>query len=726
MNLFKEYGEKALNIKAKGTATAIPKNALQLTVALSDGNTKGKVNFTFDFADRFGKRVTCEVDFKDDLTIPSCGINTEDYQAVSSLTDYDDALDMFDEVVDDCIYDIGEKAPFYATLIDECNWVLTDNNHFCNTLAVGFNPKTNKVDFYYNPEFVLKGAMAQWLYASNDFKSFQDCYMYMLKYYMVHEMSHITRQHTVDNNSLLSDVTPQDVNIYGDSFINQVISTRILKESKKFYPVVGISNMVDKSGALNNDKELPSSFILKHVQDFIEKGLDLDIVNMGILDDAIKKSKFFKDLSTENELDCITAVYFGNYLAYSHADNSLTFINAVNKFFSKLVTEKKMRDEEMQEQQDNMSEEQSNAQDEKTQSENKANPNGGEALGNNSPKKENNQPKGDANSDADKSSKDNPDDGNGSGDDSEDGEEKDDPNKGGVGDSKGDGADGDDQTGSTQSKKDPSDSAEPEEDGQGGTSDPTSQQNQGKSQEDSNPSNDADKIKERQAMNDMLKKAIQKSNPDELNSLLGQDALELVGKQPSVATWRKALRKTISKVSGITEKWDANAINARVEGELGREVEVPAMKSILITIDCSGSMGSVAFKKALEEIANLRKVIKGKLVVHVIYWGSTAIHKKYKLDEKLLSNLIRDGKDLGGTYFITCIDEMIAKVKKPDLVIHCTDGEFFDDPEELREAGRKIMRMNKSSVWVLTPSHDKRPIKIVDPAFAKKVVVMGK
>lgn len=725
MNLFKEYGDKALSIKAKGKATTIPKNALQVTIALSDGKTKGKVNFTFDFADRFGSRVTCEVDFKDDLTMPTGGITTEDYQAVSSLTDYDDALDMFDEVVDDCVYEIGESAPFYATLIDECNWVLTDNNHFCSTLAVGFNPKTGKVDFYYNPEFILKGAMAQWLYASEDFRNFQDCYMYMLKYYMVHEMSHITRQHTVDNNSLLSGVAPMDVNIYGDSFINQVISTRILKETKKFYPVIGISNMVDKSGALNYGSDAPFSCVMVRLQDFIDKGLGLDFLNIGLIGDTVKKSSFFKALTKDEEIDCITAVYFGNYLAYSKADNSLNFINAVNDFFKKLITEKQMKDEDMQEQQDNMSEEQGNAQDEKTQSENKTNPDGGEALGNNAPKKQDNQPPKDNGQNSD-SSKD-PEQGSNNSD-GGDGEESP-QDSGGLGDDKGQGADG--QGDSTDSKQN-SDNADGEEgdasQGQSGENSDSSDSNNGEdnTQQNSNPSSDADKLKERQAMQDMLQKAVQKSNPDELASLLGQDALDLIGKTPSVQAWRKALRKAVSKVSGITEKWDANAVNARVEGELGREVEVPAMKSILITIDCSGSMGSVAFKKALEEISNLRKVVKGRLVVHVIYWGSSAVYKKYKLDEKLLPNLIRDGKDLGGTYFLTCIDEIIAKVKKPDLVIHCTDGEFFDDPETLRAGGRKIAKINKSSVWVLTPRHEKNPIKLVDPAFAKRVVVMGK
>ena len=227
---------------------------------------------------------------------------------------------------------------------------------------------------------------------------------------------------------------------------------------------------------------------------------------------------------------------------------------------------------------------------------------------------------------------------------------------------------------------------------------------------------------EKKAVKDLVNSALKKDASENLVSMFGEEGYsKITGKRVNVESktaWRKALSRAVSQTLGIKEEWDSNAVNARIEGELGREVEKPNLKSILIMIDCSGSMGPGMFKKVLQEVIILQQLFRDKPVVHVVYWGSTSYHKKYKLDKNVFKKIMGDASGLGGTDYITALQFAQSKVKSPDLIIDCTDFQYVLDSTTIKS--RK--KWNKKTIWVAAPNSRLEVLKKLDPAYTKRII----
>ena len=225
----------------------------------------------------------------------------------------------------------------------------------------------------------------------------------------------------------------------------------------------------------------------------------------------------------------------------------------------------------------------------------------------------------------------------------------------------------------------------------------------------------------KQSIQDAMKKA---SNEKGLSSKLGGDPLtgDIKPGGDNKGKWRTLLSKAISQATGIKEVYDTNAPHARIQGQFGRDVEVPDFKTVLILLDCSGSMGAAVFKKVLQELVILESQFKVKPTVHVVYWGDTAIHKKYKMNKNIYKQIATDSKNMGGTYYEQALDYALSICKNPDLVIDCTDAQFFESKPVLEKIRRKRMKYSRKTVWVLTRDFDTDVMSIIDPQYKNRMV----
>lgn len=762
--MFKKLEEQVNLIHKQGSVSDPCTKAAELNVLLKNGDGSKSTVF-YD--------VTWEKDYRGnpmlnirasltkskkamDKAFKSSGINGMDYEMLDTIINPSEASSIFDSYIDYIITDIGSKAPFYANLLEDCIWEETDNNHQVNTLAVSWDRTNKRFRLYYNPSFILKGALAQYLYAKKEYLSLEECYVYMTKFYLIHEMSHITRSHMFSQNSdLLKDVSPQNVNIYGDSFINQTIPDLVLKERKPTPPVIGIINEISKKGIfkLSTARNLLIQFdmCLNHFTNAV-----------ALTKDATGGDVYMKDK------EALVIFRMGDILTNANIGqgNSGLFIKAINDFFNKILGPQSQnmnydnQDSTGGDTQDSQANQSDGGSNTGGQGDNSQQSQGNDSQDNQSPSDNSQDDKqGQENSSQDKQNKE----GDGTNQDVEDGSSD------GMGDKKtqdsqgqASNKDGDNQeddlktpdgeskdksintdTSNGKSKSSQNSSFEDTDfddivsqlQQQNNASQKDKMKTEEQAEENENgepkpkdPSDNEDiEIKElskeeKKAAKDLVDKALKKDTSKNLSKMFGEEGLsEITGKRVNVeskSVWRKALSKAVSQTLGIKEEWDSNAVSARIEGELGREVEKPNLSSILIMIDCSGSMGPQTFKKVLQEVLILEKIFKDKPTVHVVFWGSTSYYKKYKLDKNLYKRVTADASNLGGTNYITALPFAQAKVKNPDLIIDCTDFEYTLDAGTIRS--RK--KWNKKTIWVAAPGSRLEVLKKLDPAYKKRFI----
>lgn len=602
--------------------------------------------------------------------LPSSGMAPNEYEVISSLVDHNEAVEIFESIIDRSVAEIEDKSSFYCALLDNCIWEETDNNHRCTTLAVGYDPDNGKYRLYYNPSFILTGAMAQYIYCPKDYTSLEDCYNYMLKFYLIHEMSHITREHMNKNNEgLLKDCSHRAINIYGDSFINQLIPSAVLKEQKEHPPIIGVLNEISVSGVPKcNDFDYIIRDFTKMIQNLVSDEVYL-----------------YENRSYRNNGKKIIVKLVMGTLLYQYPNlNSNLFIREMNNFFSNLF-----RDEPDYNDGDSGNggdgEQQDGERDSNGQGDSVPQDGGVDQDG-----EQDGEP-GDPNSSIEDAIK----------------QEK--QNSAGAQGQKNKSEKETDQPGGGQ----PSDQDSGGEEGEGGEPGSSGSPGEGGGR----PSAEAAE----KAIRDALSKA---TNEENLQSKLGGDPLTGDSKPSgeNKGMWRKQLAKAVSQATGIREVYDTNAPHARLQGQFGRDVEVPDFKNLLIMLDCSGSMGADVFKKVLQEIVILESMFKVKPTVHVIYWGTNPIYKRYKMNKNIFNQIKTDSKNLGSTIYGPALDMALAKCKNPDLVIDCTDAEFFEPKPTLMEIRKKRNKYNKKTIWVLTRDYDEKVMSVIDPQYKTRMI----
>lgn len=96
-----------------------------------------------------------------------------------------------------------------------------------NTLYVTFNKRKGKLVYAYNPQFILSSVIEEYIRNTGKYRSLKDCYIYLLGFYICHEMMHIITNNTganarqgIELNSDSAGTNHRIANIVMDSYIN--------------------------------------------------------------------------------------------------------------------------------------------------------------------------------------------------------------------------------------------------------------------------------------------------------------------------------------------------------------------------------------------------------------------------------------------------------------------------------------------------------------------------
>ena len=163
--------------------------------------------------------------------------------------------------------------------------------------------------------------------------------------------------------------------------------------------------------------------------------------------------------------------------------------------------------------------------------------------------------------------------------------------------------------------------------------------------------------------------------------------------------WREKLAEFTLKASGRQDAFNAAAPNKRIQGQLGRRVEIPALNQVLLILDASASMGEGKFKKVIKEIESMATIwpysemLRGSQV-HLVKWSSNYYsHKRIDGDDLeggLLAKFatmgpVRGGSDAATRWLQMSQDPSIPK--RIDLCVNMGDGDYS------RAMGPKLQKL---------------------------------
>lgn len=150
-----------------------------------------------------------------------------------------DATMTFDLLVDKCDYNVIydsmlplveknlKKFDLMAYSLFKSDSLKHLRNFNISTLAVGLHKKTGRYIYHYNPRFILREALEEYVNKGHLYNSLQDCYVYLLTFFIAHEMAHLITNNQVHFSGGNSDVDLDGTyasggmdNVVMDGFIN--------------------------------------------------------------------------------------------------------------------------------------------------------------------------------------------------------------------------------------------------------------------------------------------------------------------------------------------------------------------------------------------------------------------------------------------------------------------------------------------------------------------------
>lgn len=184
---------------------------------------------------------------------------------------------------------VKERIPFLESILNSClPRVISPFKDPNASLCVYFDDRFKKIVLAINPAFVLQAAIMEYYMNSGAFRSLEDCYVYILAFFLAHEASHVARGHTLpkDGDYMIKDITHSLSNLFEDSYINSYLG-RIFKgamsqsSSSIVVPRAGYSNSVTTATGFNREDlyagRLPRFFaVFKDVSRFVA-GLNTEI-----------------------------------------------------------------------------------------------------------------------------------------------------------------------------------------------------------------------------------------------------------------------------------------------------------------------------------------------------------------------------------------------------------------------------------------------------------------
>jgi hypothetical protein len=172
--------------------------------------------------------------------------------------------------------------------------------------------------------------------------------------------------------------------------------------------------------------------------------------------------------------------------------------------------------------------------------------------------------------------------------------------------------------------------------------------------------------------------------------------------------WKRELHRIVKSCLSVDIFEDMELPSSRLEGEMGRESEKKSIKHIVLSIDCSGSMGPAQFMDVLIELQTMFKVLtQYRFKVHVVYWGARGELKVFEADSSnVFGSIVENAPSFGGTEFDPQMTYIRKKFKKPDVVVIFTDGAFISprNSGEFEENVSYIRKISKRLLWVVPKS----------------------
>ena len=194
-----------------------------------------------------------------------------------------------------------------------------------------------------------------------------------------------------------------------------------------------------------------------------------------------------------------------------------------------------------------------------------------------------------------------------------------------------------------------------------------------------------------------------------------------------VADWKAKLEKLFRKALGQRITVNPNMINKRIEdAPPGREDIETQMIKVAILIDCSGSMGSGAFKKVIMQMDAMIKADKQmrNVLFYIIpfeAWSAAECVKRMVKCKgtKLKAELMKFRAE-GGTNIVPGVHAMMKKVKNPDSIIVLSDCVVTVSTTVSDSTYQKWLKKYRDRIiWVLTSKRDISYMSEIDP-YAKK------
>lgn len=194
-----------------------------------------------------------------------------------------------------------------------------------------------------------------------------------------------------------------------------------------------------------------------------------------------------------------------------------------------------------------------------------------------------------------------------------------------------------------------------------------------------------------------------------------------------VADWKAKLEKLFRKALGQRITMNPNMINKRIEdAPPGREDIETQMIKVAVLIDCSGSMGSGAFKKVIMQMDAMIKADKQmrNVLFYIIPFEMWNAEKCIKLmvkckGSRLKSELMKF-EAMGGTDIVPGFQALMRKVKNPDSIIVLSDCGVSVSRTVSDPTYQKCLKKYRDRIiWVLTSKRDISDMNAIDP-YAKK------
>lgn len=194
-----------------------------------------------------------------------------------------------------------------------------------------------------------------------------------------------------------------------------------------------------------------------------------------------------------------------------------------------------------------------------------------------------------------------------------------------------------------------------------------------------------------------------------------------------VADWKAKLEKLFRKALGQRITMNPNMINKRIEdAPPGREDIETQMVKVAVLIDCSGSMGSGAFKKVIMQMDAMIKADKQmrNVLFYIIpfeAWSAAECVKRMVKCKgtKLKAELMKFKAD-GGTDIVPGVHAMMKKVKNPDSIIILSDCGVSASRTVSDTTYQKWLKKYRDRIiWVLTSKRDIQMMNAID-SYAKK------